>query len=176
MQIFGSINGGSTWQPLCGKYETAPASFGGTTPMYDGLQELFAKEEMNLSDYLGQNLLIRFTLTSDNFENQDGFYFDEFLVRKLTATTSDVKDIALNDNIRMYPNPSNGQVTLSNTSNEKWNVVIYNELGQAVLNNISLYENQAHLVLDLSNLESGLYFIELSNGSQKTVKKLALNR
>lgn len=175
VQIFGSINGGSTWQPLCGKYETAPASFGGTTPMYDGLQELFVKEEMNLSDYLGQNLLIRFTLTSDNFENQDGFYFDEFLVRKLIATTSDVKDLALNDDIRMFPNPSNGQITLSNNGNEKWDIVIYNELGQIVLNKVSLAENESNLKLDLSALQSGLYFIELSNGQQKTVKKLALS-
>lgn len=73
VQILGSTNNGATWSPLCGKYETAPASFGGTTPMYDGLQELFVKEEMNLSAYLGQNLLIKFVLTSD------GGATDEFL-------------------------------------------------------------------------------------------------
>ena len=33
--------------------------------MYDGLQELFIKEEVDLNAYLGQQLLVKFVLTSD---------------------------------------------------------------------------------------------------------------
>ena len=159
VQIFGSINSGSTWLPLCGKYETSPASFGGTTPMYDGLQDLFVKEEINLSDYLGQNLLIKFVLTSDGGATEDGFYFDEFLVRKLNTITSGSNELKFTDFVNMYPNPTNGKVIFTNSNHQNYTISVFNEIGQKVVNDVSLAPNMNQLELDLSHLAAGLYYV-----------------
>lgn len=174
--IQGSTNGGSTWFPICGKYETAPASFGGTTPMYDGLQELFVKEEIDLNPYLGQQLLVRFTLSTDGGYNLDGFYFDDFVVRKIPATTAAVNEINIEDHVSVFPNPSNGQITLTNTGETIYTVKLYNELGQEVIKTEKLEGNESGKILDLQHLQAGVYFIELVNSEGRIVKKLALNR
>lgn len=174
--IQGSTNGGSTWFPICAKYETAPASFGGTTPMYDGLQELFIKEEINLNAYLGLNLLVKFVLTSDGGYNLDGFYFDDFVVRKILTSASDVSEINIENEVSVFPNPSNGLVTLKNSGGTVYTVKLFNGLGQEVINESKLEANETGKTLSLEHLEAGIYFIELSNNEARTVKKLALNR
>lgn len=175
--IQGSTNGGSTWFPICGKYETAPASFGGTTPMYDGLQELFIKEEINLNAYLGQQLLVKFVLTTDPGYNLDGFYFDDFVVRKINTVTANVNNqINIEDNVVIFPNPSNGQITLKNSGETIYTVKLFNELGQEVIKTDKLEANENGKTLHLEHLEAGIYFIELGSSEGRIIKKLALNR
>lgn len=174
--IQGSTNGGSTWFPICAKYETAPASFGGTTPMYDGLQEAFIKEEIDLNPYLGQQLLVKFVLTSDGGYNLDGFYFDDFLVRKILSVTSDVNQISIEDQVTVYPNPSVGLITLKNTGGIAYTVKLYNELGQEVIKAEKLEANESGKTLNLQHLESGMYFMELATPEGRTLKKLALSK
>jgi len=176
VQILGSTNNGTTWSPLCGKYETAPASFGGTTPMYDGLQELFVKEEMNLSAYLGQNLLIKFVLTSDGGATEDGFYFDDFLVRKINSTASNLQQIAVNNEVIIYPNPSNGELFIKNDGPESYQVKLFNELGQQLFETAELRPFNEGYTISLNDFSTGLYLIELSNGHTKTIKKVSLIR
>jgi carboxypeptidase T len=174
--VQGSTNGGASWFPLCGKYETAPSSFGGTTPMYDGLQELFVKEEINLNAYLGQQLLVKFVLTSDGGYELDGFYFDDFVVRKLNTVTANIDQIAIENNVLIFPNPSNGLITLKNSGETIYTVKLFNELGQEVIKSDKLEADEPGKTLQLHHLQAGIYFIELSTSEGKIVKKLALNR
>ncbi len=174
--VEGSTNGGATWFPLCGKYETAPASFGGTTPMYDGLQDLFVKEEINLNAYLGQQLMVKFVLLTDGGATYDGFYFDDFLVRKILTVSSGINEIKLENDVVVFPNPSNGQITIKNSGEKVYTIKLYNELGQEVIKAGKLEANEKDKTIYLEHLEAGIYFIELSTTEGKIVKKLALNR
>ena len=174
--IQGSTNSGSTWFPICAKYETAPASFGGTTPMYDGLQELFIKEEINLNAYLGQQLMIKFVLSSDAGYELDGFYFDDFLVRKMNKVTAGLIEMNIENNVVIFPNPSNGQITLKNSGETVYTLKLFNGLGQEVIKADKLEANEAGKKLELGHLEAGIYFIELSTNEGKIVKKLSLNK
>jgi hypothetical protein len=174
--IQGSTNGGASWFHLCGRYETAPASFGGTTPLYDGLQELFIKEEMDLNAYLGQQLLVKFVLTTDPGATLDGFYFDDFLVRKIASVSSEVNEIKTDNGIVIFPNPSTGSITLKNPGEIKYSIRVFNGLGQDVISNEVLEPGTEAKVLHLEQLSSGIYFLELSGNGEKTVKKLALDR
>lgn len=176
LTIQGSTNSGSTWFPICAKYETAPASFGGTTPMYDGLQELFIKEEINLNAYLGQQLMIKFVLSSDGGYELDGFYFDDFLVRKINTITAGINEINIENNVVIFPNPSNGQITLKNSGETVYTLKLYNGLGQEVIKADKLEANEEVKKLELGHLEAGIYFIELSSNEGRIVKKLSLNR
>jgi PKD repeat protein len=49
-------------------------------PVYEGVQSSWVLEEINLSDYLGQQIKVRFQLRSDGEVNADGFYFDDFKI------------------------------------------------------------------------------------------------
>ena len=65
--------------------------------------------------------------------------------------------------IQIYPNPSNGIVTISggNLSKEKHQLTIYNELGQQVYNkNMALFNEYT---INLSHLSKGVYFITLQS-------------
>lgn len=176
VQIYSSINSGASWQPLCARYETAPSSFGGTNPVYDGLQDGWVKEDMNLNAFLGQNLLIKFVLTSDAGTTADGFYFDEFLVRKLVSTASTVPSIQINEFVNMYPNPNAGTVNFKNSSDTNYSIRIFNEIGQEVIQKQQLPGNVEQMTLNLTGLADGFYYVEIGNGDAKSVKKMAITR
>ncbi|WP_179336565.1 T9SS type A sorting domain-containing protein [Winogradskyella ludwigii] len=75
----------------------------------------------------------------------------------------------------MFPNPAKENVTIQlATSNfGTGNVNIFNIQGKAILKPINFEGNSS--VLDISNLESGLYFVELTIGNTATVQKLIVN-
>jgi hypothetical protein len=76
------------------------------------------------------------------------------------------------------PNPNNGLFSLVFTlpQEEKINVRIYNSLGQEISNN-SL-ENVTNTVvnINISDKPEGIYFVSISNGVTKTVKKVIVSR
>ena len=78
-QVLVSTNSGSSWTPLQGLY-TNPGT--GTfqpngQPLYDGTQLTWVKEEMNLSPYMGNQILLRFLLRADGAIHADGWYVDD---------------------------------------------------------------------------------------------------
>ncbi|MFH1321618.1 MAG: M14 family zinc carboxypeptidase [Bacteroidota bacterium] len=80
-QVLASADGGSTWTPLCGKYTTTGNSNQDQgKPLYDGFQTSWVLEEIDLDDYAGQSILIKFRIVSDLYLREDGFYFDDFEV------------------------------------------------------------------------------------------------
>jgi carboxypeptidase T len=80
-----STDGGTTWIGQCGNYTVAGTSANGSVqpngqPVYEGTQSSWVLEEINLSDYLGQQIKVRFQLKSDGGTTADGFYFDDFKI------------------------------------------------------------------------------------------------
>jgi carboxypeptidase T len=78
-----STDGGTTWIGQCGNYTNAGTNANGSVqpnnqPVYDGVMSNWVMEEINLSDYLGQIIKVRFQLKSDGGTRKDGFYFDDF--------------------------------------------------------------------------------------------------
>jgi carboxypeptidase T len=80
-----SIDGGTTWIGQCGNYTVPGTNANGSVqpnnlPVYEGTQSSWVIEEINLSDYLGQTINVRFILQSDGDTNADGYYFDDFKI------------------------------------------------------------------------------------------------
>jgi PKD repeat protein len=78
-----STDGGTTWIGQCGNYTVPGTSANGSVqpngqPVYEGTQSSWVLEEINLSDYLGQQIKVRFQLKSDGGTTGDGYYFDDF--------------------------------------------------------------------------------------------------
>jgi carboxypeptidase T len=84
----------SDYIPLCGLY-TKPGSQNQSfnNPLYDGVQSDWVKEQIDLSDFIGEKRVwIKFVLFSDGFEELDGFYFDDVevnVVKKAISSTTD---------------------------------------------------------------------------------------
>lgn len=80
-----SVDGGTTWIGQCGNYTVPGTNANGSIqpnnqPLYEGTQNSWVLEEINLSDYLGQIIKVRFNFESDGGVNADGFYFDDFSI------------------------------------------------------------------------------------------------
>ncbi len=86
----------------------------------------------------------------------------------LANPTSSIDENAT-ERIIVYPNPVKDLLTLNNI-NENYQVKVLNSLGQPVINkNIT----QSQHSIDLSQLDKGIYFLQLSNNSEE-VKTLKL--
>jgi len=75
-----STNNGSSWSALEGAYTNPGSGQGQQTsgvPLYDGAMSNWILEDIDLSDYSGENLLIRFVLLSDGYIEKDGWYLDD---------------------------------------------------------------------------------------------------
>lgn len=70
------------------------------------------------------------------------------------------------ENIRIYPNPSNGQIHIETADNT--NIRIFNIEGRLVENHINI---NPYSVLNL-NVSAGIYFMHIQTGKTTTVHKL----
>ncbi len=83
-----------------------------------------------------------------------------------------VLSVAQNDieDLRLYPNPvTNGKVTITTAKNLIKRIVVYDVLGKAVINRI--LEDQ---VLDVSSLNSGIYFLKITEDAKTATRKLVV--
>lgn len=73
---------GTNWIPLAGIYtEDGTGSFQPNgEPVYDGTQAAWVEESIDLFDYVGSNIKIRFALYSDGYIEEDGWYIDDIEV------------------------------------------------------------------------------------------------
>ncbi|OGU77802.1 MAG: hypothetical protein A2V93_07870 [Ignavibacteria bacterium RBG_16_34_14] len=77
-----STNGGTNWTALEGNYTNpGTGSFQPNgQPLYDGTQTAWVHETMDISNYLNQQVKIRFYFRSDGSVQQDGWYIDDIKV------------------------------------------------------------------------------------------------
>lgn len=161
-----STDGGNTWIPQCGNYTNKGSDNQATgEPLYDGLQNAWVKEEIDLSNYIGQTIKTRFQLVSDQAVNEDGFYFDDFKIKVIYGaglTESLVEGFHLSQNI---PNPSNGTTTIYyqiGNNNADTKLVLLNQVGK-LIKNYPIINNKGQVVINTSELAAGIYFYYLTN-------------
>ncbi len=94
------------------------------------------------------------------------------------GTPSGIKATEFNSGVMLYPNPTNGELSLITTfaSNQNVEVSIHNVMGQ--LMGSSQFQNVTNNVfnLNLQNYTNGVYFVTIDNGSEKVVKRIVLNK
>ncbi len=87
---------------------------------------------------------------------------------------SSISNVTINEAINIYPNPSNGQFTLDFTSvkNQVSSVKIYDLVGKNVYSkDAKINEGANKLSIDVSNLSSGVYILNIENQKVKfTIK------
>lgn len=77
------------------------------------------------------------------------------------------------EKIQLYPNPATDEIVLSGLETKPVQINVYNSLGQLVLQKEN--QSQTTLILETTQLESGVYLLEiLADGRIKTMKFIKL--
>lgn len=157
-----SSDNGNTWEAQCGKYtvpgkansqNTQPVS----KPLYDGMQPDWVLEEMDMSAYLGQQILVRFQLRSDGNTQYDGFYFDDFQVHYDLEDDSSI-DAVNHFSIQAYPNPAQDYVQFLCSTPIQGTLRIVDAFGREIQQLESDSSNQ-HFNISTKNLSNGIYYV-----------------
>lgn len=176
VQVKISTNNGSTWTPLSGKYtKTGNYNQAAGQPLYDGIMNQWVHEEINISEFAGRDIKLRFTLRTDGNTVDDGFLFDDLSVSILDITTGmhSPNTQTLPFISELWPNPSANKIKLTYTLpdfNGKAAVVITDLSGRVVLS-MPVDEKKGELEFDASSLSPGLYFCNLVAGTRSLATK-----
>mgnify|MGYP001413183844 CR=1 FL=1 len=87
-----------------------------------------------------------------------------------TAPPTGVKDIYYNG-INVYPNPSNGEISIDIADINAYNLSVLDILGKEVY---SAKINDSKFKINLSHLEKGVYLIELKNNLTKLSNEIII--
>lgn len=157
--------------PLCGKYTKPGNSFQVEgQPLYDGISVHWVKEEFILDDFKGQVIQIGCRMVSDEGEVREGIFIDDLELTIYSKVLS--SDISEDDHIlNIYPNPVSDVLTIETKNIPGAGVIsILNVLGAGMISKqvSSLDKNN----LDVSALQPGIYFLEISKSNgQKVIKR-----
>jgi len=121
-----------------------------------------------------------FTYTLDSGFNPEEVDLVVLLIDATTGIIANATQMALDFNLDVdefiseigfnaYPNPTTGLLSIN--TKETVNISLINNIGQVVYRKDKIEDGDT---IDLSNFESGLYFLNLTNGSQSGVKKIII--
>ncbi|WP_235295662.1 M14 family metallopeptidase [Portibacter marinus] len=151
-QVLISTNG-VDYEALCGTYSERGTIFQkNEEPVYEGTIEEWVTETIDISSYIGNAIWIKFTMTADDFQHQDGIYIDDVFVRVLNQdTSSSVFETASKyAQVLILPNPAIDILEVKASGNVA-EVVIYDGLGRVVSS------HRTHRIR-VAHLNPGIYF------------------
>ncbi|MDR6302087.1 zinc-dependent metalloprotease [Mesonia maritima] len=96
----------------------------------------------------------------------------EFCSRDIVDLSNE--KVTQNSSVKLYPNPTNGEVRMSykSTSGEDVEVGVFDLTGKRVFSKTANFTNASSTNLDLSALAAGVYLVKMNDGNQQFVKKL----
>ncbi|MDX2173284.1 MAG: T9SS type A sorting domain-containing protein [Bacteroidota bacterium] len=89
-----------------------------------------------------------------------------------------IENSILDKGITLYPNPSNGLVSVIATlpSSQDIEITVNNIMGQVISKSKHSGITNDVISLDLNNYTNGVYFVTFNNGQEKIVKRVILNK
>ena len=157
VQLEISNDNGNSWIPQCGKYTRKGIEthdFALDEPLYDGNQPQWINETVSLTDYLNEDIFIRFKLYTDGGLRRDGFYFDNFKIKGISENLgiSEIEQVIFD----IYPNPTGNYINIR--SEVKINKLeIFDLMGKKLL---EIKKESINRVI-LPRINSGVYIVKL---------------
>jgi hypothetical protein len=122
---------------------------------------------LDLAAYVGQsNLKIRFYYTGND---ADSVSVDDVLV----SGTLGVNEV-LSSSFKTFPNPVNNVVTISNSENISLSKVTITDINGRTVKSIDA-NNLSEIQINVSDLNAGVYFMNINSEAGKAVKKFIKN-
>lgn len=120
---------------------------------------------LDLSQYQGQNIRLRWRAHNNGSDVLTYSWFIDNVKVIVTDTIDNVNEVVPSD-ISIYPNPVNNLMTIK-AEEEIQHISVYNILSVKVM---EMTLNNKEAVIDLSNLEPGMYLIEILGKNEKNIK------
>ena len=127
----------------------------GTATVY--LIDKFANTSTNLSD------------ENYTFESSKGIFDGRFTLQFTPESVLGLNDNAL-DNVAIYPNPTQNILHIVSSQADVTNIDIYDIRGRVVL--AETFTNSGNVQIDLSELNSAIYFVEINTEAGKITKRI----
>jgi len=107
--------------------------------------------------------------TENVFPSADGEY------SLLNFSKSGISDENMRNDISIYPNPTTGIITIGNLARtgKVWSIEITDITGKIVFNS-DISDNSSSIKIDLSQLEKGVYFLNLNGKDFNQVNKIVI--
>lgn len=137
-------------------------------------------EESDLENPINEELIEEETYTYAVSENGEyAFYFtavyeegeSEMVGPVQASITVGLNEIA-NNNIAIYPNPVNDYLNIASSDATNININIYSVSGKLVYN--SYEENTSLVKINTTDLENGIYFVEIIINEEKSIQKVSV--
>ncbi len=180
-----------SWQPIGG--ENSKLGSGNFQPsdelVYDGSQNVWVTEIVDISSYGGEEIYIRFQLKSDGYVEEDGWFIDDIGIFEYTNNIVSVNnyvklptEFSLSQN---YPNPFNPSTTIKysipvvemlRATTPHVVLKIYDILGREVTTLVNEKQKAGNyeVEFDASKLTSGIYFYRLHTTGFNESRKMLL--
>lgn len=165
---------GINYQPLQGRFTNAGSGNHQPSgePIYDGNRFFWMKEKIDLSQYDGRQLYLRFTMSSNSIQERNGFFFDDLVVTGYETTVNSDPNKPF-ESLHLYPNPANNSVRIGGRASEAdaTSIELYNLQGK--LAHSSLLQGNSEI--DLSPLAAGAYLYRFCSQKENgPMRKLIL--
>ena len=117
-------------------------------------------------------VFVDWTQNSPNRAENSIVYIDniKFNAKKITDAPTAGLDDYTKTSVKMFPNPANGVVNFYSVTNAVLKVTIYDMLGKQVLRS-----DRVQTQLNISSLNPGMYFVNMTIGQQNTTNKLVVH-
>ncbi len=165
----------ASWEPLEGKYTEKGSNFQDTgKPLYHGFIDDWVLEKVNLENYLGDTIWLKFKFVSDFDINYSGFYFDDFKVTVLYKQEEDddnfIPDIE-KPKAQIYYQQNNKELIVNLPCTQK----LYNfRLSIADMSGRILYSERysenSNVKVSLSDYKPGVYIASVSGDINVSIK------
>jgi len=99
------------------------------------------------------------------------FYVDDFYAKNAETGLTVAENF--DTQLSIYPNPANDVVYIMNDINEEVNLHVYNAAGQEVMN-VQRVVNSGLIEVNTSDLNEGIYLIQLENANQVITKRIVV--
>ena len=107
-----------------------------------------------------------YCIATDNVGNREES--KDFDIQFAMTTTSISEKKKQNSDEKVYPNPTKGQLTINNEQLTIEKIEIYDVVGQLLVSKI--VNLQSEIIIDVSHLANGMYFLKVDNKVVKIIK------
>lgn len=116
-----------------------------------------------------EDVITTLSETNYTFTSEKGIYDNRFILQfvpeLILGTTNN-----LLETVTVYPNPTHHTLTVVSSKAPVLNITVYDVMGRIVMNNSDL--NSTHTQLNLSELSSAMYLIEINTEEGKVTKSI----
>ena len=79
------------------------------------------------------------------------------------------------ENIAIYPNPTKGIFNVSIGTIIPKTILVYDPIGKIVCSKDEFQNNQSNIILDLSNVSNGVYFVKIISENKSITRRIIKN-